>query len=387
MSSNRRAGAVALAAAVGFLLPAGCEEPKPPRGRTQGIPSPPDASPPKLITSTSTLKHTVVVPTLDTPIPEGKSTIWCGSFQLAWNGLKRDIAQGPVLVHNAESVAKRLNAASFSEADVEAADYFLATGKPADVIGRIDRELPLRFPGVEPPRFDDLPPGALMAFAFLKAGARYESEFRDNPVAFEFVDSANNHTQVHAFGLPPDENAGRDVPLARKQVQLLWMSESRFAVDLCRDSTPYQIVLAILKRKGTLAQLLADEEVERRHSTVGASYRLDEDNLLVPNMSWRLAHHFQELEGPDKTVGKPPGLVIGAAVQEIEFKLDRRGAQTASGAFVYYCDGGPKLLYFNRPFLIYLKKRTAAQPLFAMWVDSAELMQPWEATASNANPK
>lgn len=31
----------------------------------------------------SELQHTIIVPTLDTPIPEGKSAIWCGSFQLA----------------------------------------------------------------------------------------------------------------------------------------------------------------------------------------------------------------------------------------------------------------------------------------------------------------
>jgi hypothetical protein len=30
---------------------------------------------------------------------------------------------------------------------------------------------------------------------------------------------------------------------------------------------------------------------------------------------------------------------------------------------------------FDRPFLIYLKKRGATRPYFAMWVDNAELLR------------
>jgi hypothetical protein len=37
--------------------------------------------------SSDRLQQTVIVPTLDSPIPEGKSAIWCVSFQLAWNHL------------------------------------------------------------------------------------------------------------------------------------------------------------------------------------------------------------------------------------------------------------------------------------------------------------
>ncbi|HZT82935.1 MAG TPA: hypothetical protein VFA26_22075 [Gemmataceae bacterium] len=42
------------------------------------------------------LERTVVLPTLDSPIPEGKSAIWCVSFQLAWNRLKDEVAREPM---------------------------------------------------------------------------------------------------------------------------------------------------------------------------------------------------------------------------------------------------------------------------------------------------
>lgn len=38
--------------------------------------------------------------------------------------------------------------------------------------------------------------------------------------------------------------------------------------------------------------------------------------------------------------------------------------------------GIPRQMYFDRPFLIYVKKRGAEySPFFVMWVDNAELME------------
>src|SRR5947207_596244 len=73
--------------------------------------------------SSERLAQTIVVPTLDTPLLEGKSALWCSSFQLAWNRLKTDIAQGPIQLRNAEPVAGRLNRAEQSEADLDSQDF------------------------------------------------------------------------------------------------------------------------------------------------------------------------------------------------------------------------------------------------------------------------
>src|SRR5262249_43749467 len=54
------------------------------------------------------LERTVVVPTLDTPIPEKKSVVWCLSFQVAWNHMK-DFEKEPLQLKGAEDTCKRLN--------------------------------------------------------------------------------------------------------------------------------------------------------------------------------------------------------------------------------------------------------------------------------------
>jgi hypothetical protein len=107
---------VALASCVAAILILGCEKPVAHR-RPKGQPSPPDHSPPALVAATSELKRTVVVPTLDTPLPEGKSAIWCSSFQLAWNRVEKDFTSGAVQLRHAETLAGRLHKAQKSEAD------------------------------------------------------------------------------------------------------------------------------------------------------------------------------------------------------------------------------------------------------------------------------
>src|SRR5262245_31051436 len=62
------------------------------------------------------LTHTVIVPTLDTPIPPGKSAIWCASCQIAWDQM-RGVVGEPIRLDGAEEVADRLNRSAFPAAD------------------------------------------------------------------------------------------------------------------------------------------------------------------------------------------------------------------------------------------------------------------------------
>src|SRR5437762_304298 len=84
---------------------------------SKGTPSGPEPLPPEPLPPVpmAEAKQTTVVPTLDTPLIEGQSIVWCASFQLAWDRLKADITRGPVQLRNAEAVADRLNRARVSD--------------------------------------------------------------------------------------------------------------------------------------------------------------------------------------------------------------------------------------------------------------------------------
>jgi hypothetical protein len=57
--------------------------------------------------SSDSLSQTAILPTLDTPIPGGKSAVWSASFQFAWNRLKSDVLKGPVVIRGAETMPER----------------------------------------------------------------------------------------------------------------------------------------------------------------------------------------------------------------------------------------------------------------------------------------
>ena len=327
--------------------------------------------------SSEDLRQTAIVPTLDTPMPKGKSVIWCASFQAAWNKLKGEVG-GPVRIKNAEEVAGRLNRAEQSEDDLPPGSFCTAAGRGQETVDRIRADMARLFPDAPPPAIPE-GPHALVAYGYLRAGVKFEHPYFEEPRGFPFRDWET----VGGFGIR-EEHEGAYQEL-RDQYELLYRSPAdnpwgaqQYAIDLCRHSQPNQVVLAVVPRGETLHDVLTDldrkvaqwkpHEMDRRLKKL--------DVLRVPNMHWRVRHHFRELEGADKVLlNYAPGQVwLDTALQAIEFKLDRGGAELSSEAAIHF-KGGPREFHFDRPFLLYLKKRGAKHPFFVMWADNAELLQ------------
>ena len=338
----------------------------------------------------SALERTVVVPTLDTPIPKGKNVIWCSSFQVAWNHLRDDVIGEPIRVANAEAVAERLNKATQSEADLAPGSYYAAAGYVRDgIVGRIQREMARRFPGGHRPDFSDVRQDTvIVAYAYLLGHVRFTIPFFDNPGHLSFWSMVAPVVDVHSFGLG-EEHAYAYRGL-RRQVSVLYTPDEReslegqvikpkeFVVDPCKDSSPNQIVLALLEPRTTLAETLACVEARVREGH-GEHCLGPNDVLLIPNMAWRVEHRFRELEGSDKVIlnRKAEGTYIQKAWQVVLFRLDRSGAELESEAKVLMTPA-PSLYIFDRPFLVYMKKRGAQHPFFVMWVANAELLSKWK---------
>jgi hypothetical protein len=329
------------------------------------------------------LKQTVVVPTLDTPIPENRSAIWCSSFQLAWNELKT-LAGGPVQLTNAETIAERLNTAQHSDKDLDARDVYAAAGFVKDgIIPRIQGDIPKKFPDVPIPTFD-VPPDGAVAYAYLRAQVGFTTPFFDNDESFAFTEATGNKVPVKSFGIrKKDDYAYRKL---RDQVQVLycpkksmWRDQEvpEFVVDPCKYSQPYQLIVAVIPRHPTLAEALADvqEKITKSPTDDFGSKCHPRDTLLIPAMHWKVNHRFKELEGQAKRFQNAllKGLYLDTALQSIQFRLDRSGAELASEAKVYVKPGAS---YFDvtRPFLLILRNRGSKQPFFVMWVDNAELL-------------
>ncbi len=338
------------------------------------------------------LKQTAVVATLDCPLPEHKNAIWCSTFQMAWDKLKRDIIGEPIQIPAAQELVDRLNRSEFPTGSIEEKSCYVAAGFVKNgIIEQVQKEMARRFPSERVPTFDEeyrTLLNVILAYAYLNVAVEFEQPYCACPGAFEFRDSMGGRTSVVAF---------RAQAYDRVQVEILYHDfgqspdTAQFVVDLSKRTQPYQVVLARVSQCKTLREAAkAVQEKIAEFATrpnYNAQCKLQPiDTLTVPDVLYKLTHHFEELLDKDLRNEKWPLYYISEAMQKIDFALSRKGVVLKSEARVRPATRGgapaeeqkPRHFHFDRPFLICVQKREPnATPFFLMWVDNAELMKPY----------
>ncbi|MBN2315914.1 MAG: hypothetical protein JXM79_18450 [Sedimentisphaerales bacterium] len=344
------------------------------------------------------LKHTTIVATLESPMPEHKNVIWCGTFQIAWDKFKNDIIQEPVDLIDVQELDDRLNRGEFSPGNLEADSFYATAGFVKDgIIEEIHKEMTRRFPSEPAPVFDKryrTLPEVSVAYAFLSVDAGFKYPFYTRNRKFTFLDSQGIRTDVTSF-CDDAEVSDPNTKNVREQVEILHSISAQpgdaanFSLDLCKHTNPYQVVLARVPWRGTLGETLNDVQKYIAEFKQDPQYDILRnlrpiDSLIVPDVLYKLTHHFKELEG--KPLANPKwrerDYFIFEARQMVHFSLSRTGVILKSEAALGAAGGmpprvkQPRYFHFDRPFLIYVKKRGAEySPFFVMWVDNCELME------------
>jgi len=164
--------------------------------------------------------ETVVVPTLDTPIPGGKNVVWCATFQLCWDELTPLFAINPDDVPGSPETAERLSNARIDKVDLPAGGYYVAAGRVKDGIARkIQSDMAKQFPHVTP-HVAAPAETAVLAYAYLNGSVKFSTPYFDREQGDEFVDSAGKRTPITSFGLYRQREAPINTTLA-KQIEIL----------------------------------------------------------------------------------------------------------------------------------------------------------------------
>jgi hypothetical protein len=338
-----------------------------------------DARPAMTWVPSSELRSTDVVPHTDVKITPGRNLVYCSTFQMAWSELQNEIIGEPIRLTGSPPMADSLNAGRADESDLPADSYLVHAGMVKDgILDEIRREMQERFPDatLKVPDSAEDDPYAIISYAYLAKSLPFEERFDSLRRPLTFLTS-HGGVSVEAFGIEPHSpNAAK----LRSQIHVMdYQGPDDFILELETREKEDQLVLAKIPPGETLGAMI--QSVEKRIADGSAQQPIIAgERFEVPNVSLAVIHKYSELIGRSLLNEKYGGYVIAAAEHAIGFGLDAVGARVESHGYLQLTTGKSRHVrrefIFNRPFLIYLKRRDGQRPYLVIWIETQEVLQP-----------
>lgn len=331
-----------------LLLAAGCHNNAGPGSNAGPAPDTTDFPAQKQLDSTM---RTVFVPVPDHPGEPGDNIVYAASFALAWDELSRILGGNP---ESTELLVRRLNASDIQEGALRKESYRISTQVQDNVLtvkASFYKSLPFAVP------FDVWEEG--MVFG--------------------------RKQRVSAFGMMRFEYAQ-----ASQTNVLYYKDDDHFVVRLIAGPENDEILLAkgftdgvkLSVMRSRVESAMAEGRKEMKDEKLAWKFMLnDEDELKIPMLKMNLAGHIRELIDLP-VVSRGLTLLIRNAEQRTLFALDEKGVIVESAAVMDVAAAAldmpvpppPKLLHFDKPFLIMIREQQAKNPYFIMKVANTECM-------------
>jgi hypothetical protein len=342
-------------------------------------------------------KNTVFLPTRAAPWPAGKNAVWCASLELAWRELAALMGGGRLEVAGDPALVGMMNRAPQVPLP-SGIVWARAARRTEKAIEGARRDLGAAFPR-SASLWTPIPPGdGYFSVAYLEAAFQFTWPFAHIKGGHGFHPTDETVVKVAAFGIPASL-AGTALPL-RRQVAVLYdpleypahgletrdtkhplgdaSGDSVFVLDLDRESTPFQILLARIPRKETLAATWAQVAGLIQQGAGGRQGKppgLRSDAVLrVPAMHWDLEQDFPGLQGLQIENKGFEDQTIDEVYQRTRFRLDRQGVDMSSIATITTRGGRGREYIFHRPYLLALRARGVKAPFFLVYVQDASLL-------------
>ncbi|MFA5793852.1 MAG: hypothetical protein WC980_02095 [Candidatus Brocadiia bacterium] len=321
------------------------------------------------------LKQTRITSVLDEPVVSGTNLVYCSTFQLAWNELKDGIIKEDIRMKDEPPLVGLLNRGLASKKDISDSAYVAMAGFGKDgIVDKINQALKSKFQDQAPVVREDLEPIDILAYAFLYKNLKFKYIFGKLKYEFDFRGSSGI-TSVKAFGI--DNRRLPDYEQVAKQVSILdYQNDDDFIIRLLTDSADDEVVLAKINPGKTISETVLTV-LERIKKGTPAAFG-ENDKLSIPKIDFNVRHSYKELLDKDFTNKDWHDYFIRKALQSIRFRLNERGVilKSETKIFVEYKCLPPvhRQLFFDKPFLIYLKEKGGKSPYFVMWVDNPELL-------------
>ncbi|MBN1817543.1 MAG: hypothetical protein JW828_09280 [Sedimentisphaerales bacterium] len=336
-----------------------------------------------LIVTADELQKTIVSPHTEININPNTNTLWCSTFQLAWNEAC-DLLGEDLHFIDEPSMVGILNKHKASKKDIDVDSYIALAGHIKDgILDRIQNELDHKFNEHAPPDLipseEGLRPQDIVTYSYLLKNMSFPEKFEllESPLYFE-------GTPVTSFGIGNTPKAGH-FEMSRQVIIHDYQSEDDFIVEIKVKDDADQIILAKTQPKGTLKETI--DAVMKRIEKSDSAVMLPCDVLKVPKMNFKIHRKYNELQYKKLVVKNPDiahDLFVLSADQTIRFQMDEKGVKLQSessmtfGCSASYNPPPQHIMIFDKPFLVLLKRKTASQPYYALWTANPEILIPYK---------
>ena len=319
-----------------------------------------------------------VVPTMNDTITADSS--WCGTFQLVWNDMKKELVGGDVVFKNDPELAmvKNLNKEDFNESMISDQYYFKIYGlKTLELKKQIEDGIKAKFnqtsdilddfdwseDGLDNPNDPDVSRYFFYTMLYRKFEFLNEFDKLDNG---KF---AKKYENVKYFGI--DSNTKE----VGGQIKVLYYnSKEDFAIAITTKT--YDDVIFCKNPEGKTFNEIYDNMNKKANSYTGSISFKNVDEFKAPNLEFNEKREYTELE--KKIFNVSGGTAeIEKAIQTVKFSVDEKGGEIKSEAAIDVVveqswsmepekkQDEPRYFYLDDTFAIFLREEGKTKPYFA----------------------
>lgn len=315
----------------------------------------------------------IIAPTAAIRLDSSRSYIYCATMEIMWHELSDFLGNKPKTTIKNSSIELLNNSISKKYQVPIEREYVVAmAGLMKDsLLEEINAQLEHKFQTRWSPTYD-LSQNALVAYSFLKKDVKFYFDLNDHFYEQPFYGGTT--VNVDYFGIKEG-----DPKASRKDILMYdYKNSDDFIVQVkCRDSLD-EIYFAKIPLQLSLADAY-QTVLKRVNSSTGELFN-GGDILKIPYIKFDTTANYREIEGATLENGRLYGRTFQQVSQRISFDLNDQGIKLESSAhsyldFVDLENPPPRVLAFDKPFLIIMKRKGADLPYFMYWVSGVEFMR------------
>lgn len=294
------------------------------------------------------------------------NTIWCGTFQLAWNELINQYGNKIEFENYSSEIVDKLNEQNFTKDMLSEGSYYIKVAKTEPSLKqKIIEDMENKF-GKKSAILNGLDfnsSNGITIYTALNKKFEFLEEFDD----LENMQFGNSDNKVRCFGI--DKNSDEAL---YKNIEIMyydWNDESKEYEYAARLKTKEneEIILANISSTNDFEETF--EKVLELESIYEDSKEFNSiDILKVPYMNLNLTINYEELCGK---IIKTNGSWLETAIQNIQFSMNPKGARLFSESAVINDSlskppSKARILNFCKPCYMFIKETDKENPYFAI---------------------